>query len=123
MIELLGSLPLWLLASVLNATLMGFALAGLWVFRRHVPPRLQLTYDDAYYAAALVQSAMLLYGLVAALTAVGVWQRYSQVSAVVSSEAREIASLWRDIGGYPQAERDAGRAILRGYTDQVIREA
>ena len=63
LVDLLFELPLWLLAAVLNVWLMAFALGGY-----------------AYYAAALVQSAMLLYGLVAALTAVGVWARYSQVS-------------------------------------------
>jgi hypothetical protein len=123
MIDFLFNLPLWLLAVVLNGWLMGFALAGLWIARRWILPRLRLRYDDAYYAAALVQSAMLLYGLIAALTAVGVWSRYSQVSDVVSGEATAIASLWRDLGGYPQPVRDASRDLLRGYTEQVIQGA
>jgi hypothetical protein len=42
---------------------------------------------------------MLLYGPIAALTAVGVWQRYSRVSHVVSGKATAIASLWRDLDG------------------------
>jgi hypothetical protein len=66
---------------------------------------------------------MLLYGLIAALTMVGVWQRYAQVSDVVSSEATAIVSLWRDLGGYPQPLRDGTRDILRGYTEQIIRDA
>jgi hypothetical protein len=123
LIDFLSDLPLWLLALVLNAWLMGFALAALWIARRWVLPRLRLRYDDAYYAAALVQSAMLLYGLVAALTAVGVWTRYSQAADVVSGEATAIASLWRDLGGYPQPVRDATRGLLRGYTEQVIHSA
>ncbi|HEX7250596.1 MAG TPA: hypothetical protein VF262_09465, partial [Burkholderiales bacterium] len=119
LIELLLSLPLWLLALVLNAWLMGLALAGVWLMRRYVMPRLRLGYDDAYFAAALVQSAMLLYSLVTALTAVGVWQRYTDVSDVVSAEATAIASLWRDLGAYPQPLRDASRDVVRGYTEQV----
>jgi len=119
----LFSLPLWLLAIVLNAWLIGFGLAGLWVFRRYVVPRMRLRYDDAYFGAVAVQSTMLLYGLVAALTAVGVWQKYSQSADVVSGEATSIASLWRDLGGYPQPQRDAMREILRDYTQQVIHEA
>ncbi|MGH7302023.1 MAG: hypothetical protein ACRELZ_01955 [Candidatus Rokuibacteriota bacterium] len=123
MIDLLFSLPLWLLAIVLNVWLMGVALAGLWVVRRRVLPRMQLSYDAAYFAAAVVQSVMLLYGLIAALTAVGVWQRYAQVSDVVSAEAPAIASLWRDLGGYPQPLRDETRDVLRGYSEQVVRDA
>lgn len=123
MIDILTSLPLWLLATVLSVSLMGFSLIGLWVVRRHILPRMRLTYDDAYYAAAVVQSAMLLYGLIAALTAVGVWQRHSQVSDVVSAEATSIATLWRDLGGYPQPVRDETRKVLRDYSEQVVHEA
>jgi hypothetical protein len=123
MIDFVFSLPLWLLAVVVNVWLVGFAAAGLWIVRRHVLPRMRLGYDDAYYAAAVVQSVMLLYGMVAALTAVGVWQKYSQASEVVSAEATAIVSLWRDLGGYPDSLRDETRDILRGYTEQVIRDA
>jgi hypothetical protein len=84
---------------------------------------MRLDYRDASFGAAVVQSSMLLYGLIAALTAVGVWQRYTQAKDVVSGEATAIASLWRDFGGYPQPQRDPLRELLRGYTDQVIHEA
>jgi hypothetical protein len=123
LIELLHRTPLWLLAIVLNAWLIGTALVGIRIARRHVIPRLGLKYDDAYYGAALVQSAMLLYGLIAALTAVGVWSKYSETSDVVSAEATAIAILWRDFGGYPEPERSALRDGLREYTDQVINRA
>src|SRR5262245_23234139 len=123
MIDFLFSLPLWLLAVFLTVWLMGFGLVGLWIVRRRVLPRLHLRYDDAYFGAAVVQSAMLLYGLIAALTAVGVWQRHSQASDIVSGEATAIASLWRDLGGYPSPLRDEMQAVLRGYTEQVIHDA
>jgi hypothetical protein len=123
MMEFLFLLPRWLLALVLNAWLMGFGLVGIWFVRRYVLTRMRLRYDDAYFGAAVLQSTMMLYGLVAALTAVSVWQRYSDASSVVSSEATSIASLWRDLGGYPQPQRDAMRGVLRGYTEQVINEA
>ena len=124
MIDFLFSLPLWALAIVLNVWLMGFALASLWGLRRWVLPRLRLnTNASLFFAAAAMQSAMVLYGLVAALTAVSVWTKHSQVSDTVSSEATAIASLWRDLGGYPQRERDSMREVLRGYTNQIIQEA
>lgn len=123
MMDLLFRLPVWLLALVLNVWLMGTALVGLAIMRRWVLPRLKLAYEDAYYAAAIVQSAMLLYGLIAALTAVGVWQRNSEVADIVSGEATAIASLWRDLGTYPQPHRDATQDLLRGYTEQIIQDA
>jgi hypothetical protein len=113
MIEFLFSIPLGLLAVILNVWLMTVALVGIWIVRRYVLPRMRIGYDDAYYAAAVVQSAMLLYGLIAALTAVGVWQRYSQVSDIVSGEATAITSLWRDLGGYPDPVKTASQDLLR----------
>lgn len=122
--DLLFVMPLWLLAVALNLWLMGFGLACLWAVRRWLMPRLRVRQDQAlFYGAAAMQSGMVLYGLVAALTAVSVWSRHSTISDTVSSEATAIAGLWRDLGGYPQPQRDAIRDLLRGYTDQVISRA
>jgi hypothetical protein len=124
MIDFLLSLPLWALAIVLNFWLIGFALASLWALRRWILPRLRIDTDASLFlGAAVMQSAMVLYGLVAALTAVSVWTRHSQVSDTVSKEATAIAILWRDLGGYPQRERDSLHEVLRGYTNQIIDEA
>ena len=54
LIEFLMSLPLWLLAVVLNAWLMGTAWLGVWAVRRWALPRLRITYEDAYFGAAVV---------------------------------------------------------------------
>jgi hypothetical protein len=124
MIDAVYSLPLWALALGLNFWLMGFALASLWGLRRWVLPRLRLDNNATlFFGAAVMQSAMMLYALVAALTAVNVWTKHSQVADTVSREATAIAGLWRDLGGYPQPARDAMREVLRGYTNQIIQEA
>jgi Protein of unknown function (DUF4239) len=123
LVDFLSSLPLWLLAVVLNLWLMGVAVLGVWFVRRRLLPGMKVGYADANYAVAIATSSMLLYGLIAALTAVGVWQRHSEVSGIVSAEAAAIAGLWRDLGGYPQPQRDEMREILRGYTQQIINEA
>src|SRR5687768_11382279 len=124
MIDFLFWLPLWALAIFLNVWLISFVLVGQWAFRRWVLPRVRMESDAAlFFGAAVMQSGMVLYGLVAALTAVTVWSKHSAVSDTVSKEATAIAGLWRDFGGYPQKERDAMREMLRGYTDQVINGA
>jgi len=68
MISFLGSRPQWQLQLGLNVSLMGTAFIGLWLVCRYVQPQMRLTYDDAYFGTAVVQSVMLLYGLNAALT-------------------------------------------------------
>lgn len=122
-IDFLSSLPLWLLGTVLATVLIGIGVGSLWAVHRWLMPRLGLTYEDAEFSSAALQCGMLLYALIAALIAVGVWQRYSQVSDIVSAEATAIASLWRDLGGYPEPTRSDARAILRGYTEQIVNEA
>src|SRR5678815_5397248 len=58
MIDFLFSLPLWLLAVVLNVWLMGFAVASLGAFRRWVLPRLRLGTDASlFYGAAVARAA------------------------------------------------------------------
>jgi hypothetical protein len=123
MMSFLNSLALWQLLLALNVWLIGTAFVGLWFVRRYVQPWMRLSYDDAYYGAAVVQSVMLLYGLIAALIAVGNWSKYSQVSDIVSGEATAIVSLWRDLGYYPEPLRSETQNLLRGYTEQVIHGA
>ncbi len=124
MFEAVFSLPLWAVVLVLNVWLVGFALTGAWAFRRWVLPRLDIGEEaDLFYGAAVLQSAMMLYALVAALTAVSVWNRYSEAGRTVSGEATAIALLWRDLSGYPQPQRQALQETLRVYTVQVIDEA
>jgi hypothetical protein len=123
MIDFLASLPLWLLAIVLNLVLMGIAVGALWLGRRWVIPWMNLKYHDAYVGAVVVQSVMVLYCLIAALTTVGVWTKHSQVADIVSAEATAIAGLWRDFSSYPEPVRGKLQDTLRGYTDQIINGA
>jgi hypothetical protein len=123
MIDFFASIPLWLLALLLNMMLMGIGLAGLWVARRWVVPWMKLRYEDAYVGAVVVQSVMVLYSLIAALTTVGVWTKHTQIADIVSAEATAIAGLWRDFSSYPEPLRGELQDTLRGYTDQVINGA
>jgi hypothetical protein len=124
MIDFLMGLPLWVLGVVLNVWLMTFTLVALGVLRRWVFPRVRMSGEPSlYFTVGVMQAGFMLFGLIAALTAVSVWQRYETVSGVVSDESTAIASLYRDVSGYPQPPRDALQETLRGYTRQIIQEA
>ena len=124
MIDFLTGLPLWVLGLVLNVWLIGFTLVALGILRRWVFPRVRMSSEPAlYFSIGVMQAGFMLFGLIAALTAVSVWQRYEQVSGVVSEEATAIAGLYRDFSGYPQPQRGEMQEILRGYTRQIIEEA
>jgi len=123
MLDFLFGLHLWAVALLLIAFLATFALGSVWAYRRFVLPRMRIKPEDAEYSGAVTQSVFVCYGLVAALTAVQVWERYSQVSEIVSNEATTIATLWRDCGSYPSPVKETLRGELRDYTDQVIHGA
>ena len=121
MIDFLMSLPLWVLALLLNAWLMGFTLIALGVLRRWIFPRVRISGEPAlYFSIGVMQAGFVLFGLIAALTAVNVWTRYEIVSGIVSDEATAIAGLYRDVGGYPQPKRDELQKTLREYTQQIV---
>jgi hypothetical protein len=115
--------PLWLSGIVLVGGLAGFALAAQWVVRRRVMCRLHMRPHEAEYPATIITGVMVFYGLVAALVAVTVWERHTLASERTEGEASTIASVWRDLGGYPSPEREALRDTLRGYTEYVIHRA
>ena len=60
------------------------------------------------------------YGLALGLIAVATWENYTEVDAVVTSEAAALTSLYRDLDGYPQPLRGNLETILRDYTRTVI---
>ena len=68
-------------------------------------------------------SFSVLYGLLLGLLAVAAYQNFSSVSDVVTKEASSLASLYRDLQGYPEPVRSDLRAKLAEYTRYVIEDA
>jgi hypothetical protein len=97
MFEFLFDLPLAITGPVIVGSLCLFAIGGLFLVRRRVPPRLRVHVQDSEFTGALVQCVMVFYGLRVALIAVSVFQTYSDVSKIVSQEATAVASLYRGV--------------------------
>ncbi len=123
MIDLLFDLPLVVAGSLIIGGLCLFSVGGLLVVRRRVLPRLRIKAEDSGFSGALVQAIMIVYGLAQALIAVSVWQNYSNVSKIVSDEATQVASLYRDVSGYPEPIRSQLQKELLDYLDYVIHQA
>src|SRR5262249_54851210 len=62
-------------------------------------------------------------GVLLGLLAVAAYQNYSDVEGVIGSEATKLAGLYRDVAGCPEPYRTKLTAILRVYTEYVIKEA
>src|SRR4249919_2413742 len=123
-------MPLWVynvpplvLALLMVVTIAGVSLVGLLLTRRFLLPRFH--YHDGVNDAVsgTVQAIGVFYGITVGLIAVGVWNTNSDASTLVSKEATAIASLYRDVSGYPQPIRDELHSKLREYTLYIINDA
>jgi len=120
MFESLFDVPLWIAGPAIILALCLFAVIGLLVVRRHVLPRLRVHSEDSEFSGAMLQSVMVFYGLAVALIAVSVWQTYGDTSKLASQEAASLASLYRDVGLYPEPQRSELQLAIREHLDNII---
>jgi hypothetical protein len=99
------------------------SLFGLFLARRFVIPRLHYSEGVNDAISGTVQAIGVFYGITVGLIAVGVWNTHTSAAELVSRESTAIATLYRDISGYPQPVRDELRAKLREYTVFIIEQA
>ena len=116
----LYDLPSWLFALIVISAFVTFGLVGLrltrgWVRRIHGTDH---SHNDivGYFLAALT----VFYGITLGLVAVGTWSTFSAASDKVDAEAQIVASLYRDVGSYPDPRRNALRGDLAGYLTDVV---
>lgn len=98
------------------------ALGGLVLVRRKLLPRLRFHDGVNDAVSGTVQAIGVFYGITVGLIAVSVWTNYSNASALVSSEAVAIASLYRDVSGFPEPKRTALRTQLHDYTVEIVQK-
>ena len=107
MFDSLFDLPLLIVGPAIIGSLCLFAVVGQALVRRLVLPRMRIHVETRNITVAMLQSIMVFYGLAVALMAVSVSQTYSDVSKIISTEAINLAALYRDVSGYPEPIRDA----------------
>jgi len=119
----LYDLPLWVVGLFLVVVMGGLAAVGLRFVRGRVLPRFQSSEEDGHFTSTMVHSIMVFYALTVAMIAITVWETYDAAAKIVSEEATELATLYRDVGAYPPPTQAQLQAALREYTESVIREA
>jgi uncharacterized protein DUF4239 len=122
--------PIWVYEiSSLNALLVIFgfielfSLLGLFAARRYLVSRFHYGANINDAVSGTVQAIGVFYGITVGLIAVGVWNTNTSAQDLVSREASSIATLYRDVSGYPSPIREQLRAGVRDYTLFVINEA
>jgi hypothetical protein len=123
-------MPIWLYdvsprtaALIMVVFIECIALTGLLLVRHLLIPKLRYHEGTHEAVSGTVQAIGVFYGITVGLIAVAVWNTNSNASELVSKEAASIASLYRDVTGYPSPIRDELRSKLNEYTEFVINEA
>src|SRR5438067_1149450 len=116
-------LPDWLCGVIIIGGFVLTAVAGLPVFKRLTARRLHLTEEMNNDIVFFAEAIAVFYSLTVGLIAVGVWSNYSSVSDIVSADAANIASMYRDVSGYPEPIRTDLEGQVRGYTEFIINQA
>lgn len=110
--------PLPLLGILVVGTCVGTATTAMLAVRRF---RLHDFSEDVRTNALGVLGAVAtIYGLILALSAVQVWQDYTDAGNAATREATEVGDLYRDAAAYGGAEGRKIEAAAREYVQSVI---
>jgi hypothetical protein len=113
-------LPNWLLCALIITVVVGLALIGLFLSRPIVRRIVGSSSKHNDVVSYFLGSLGVFYGLALGLIAVATWENYTAIDGVVSMEAAAVASLFRDLDGYPQPLRTRLETMMRDYTRVVI---
>ena len=114
------NLSLWQFGILCCATFVGIGIVGYFLTKPLVrwlmgpPPGHNEGVD------VIVGAVTLLYGLILALIAVGVWEQFTRADDAIGQEAAVLRSLYRDVETYPEPARTDLTHQLREYTKYVI---
>jgi hypothetical protein len=113
-------LPNWVLCIGIVFVFVSAALIGLFLSRPFVRRIVGASSKHNDVVSYFLGSMGVFYGLALGLIAVATWENYTEIDGVVSMEAAAVASLYRDLDGYPQPLRGRLETMMRDYTRLVI---
>ena len=108
-----------LTAILFLATFSAFAVIGVLVKQRFAR-RLRWRENDV--VGFVIAVVGVVYGVILAMIAIAVWERYETVEMAVTNEASAAADLYRGFEGYDQPARDQLQARVTAYLVAVTED-
>jgi Protein of unknown function (DUF4239) len=113
-------IPNSLFALLCIGVFVAFGLLGLPLTRRFVRRVHLVDHSHNEIVGFYLAAVTVFYGITLGLVAVGTWTNYSAVQDRVDHEAQTLASLYRDVDGYPEPYRTKMTGDLKSYANEVI---
>jgi hypothetical protein len=113
-------IPNWLLGLLTVSVFLLVSLLGLVVVRPLVRRLVggSSAYNDV--VSYIFAGIGVFYGLALGLLAVGTWEDFTAIDGQISTEAAQLAGLYRDLDGYDQPMRGRLEAKLRNYVQIIL---
>ena len=116
--QVFGSMPVPYGAPLFIAGIVLLALIGARVFHHFVPAALLDDHNDiAGFVFAVVG---VIYAVLLAFVAVGVWDRFQQAESRTYDEAAQLAVVYRNADLFPAQEHTL-RTELAGYVNEIVK--
>jgi len=116
-------LPTGLLGLLIVGSFVGLTILGLRFFHLRLHRSPLATLIDNGTVGWFFSGVSLLYGLTLGLITVATWGNFTESASIASREAAVMASLYRDLAGYPVGQQAVLKAELRDYTRFIIQKS
>jgi hypothetical protein len=111
-------LPPWLLFAGVLVVTVGLSTLGLWLSRRVLNRREELTHNDV--AGPIIATVGTILAVILSFLLVTVWQEYDGVAATVVQEERAVADLFRLSDHLREPASTTLRLLMRSYVNEVV---
>jgi hypothetical protein len=119
-VDLVYSLPTFLVGAIIVAVSVAGSVAGLVVFHRYVSIDVRRAHNDV--AGFIISVVGVIYAVLLAFIAVAVWADFNKTEGIVEREASLAGDIFVDALDTPEPVGGEIRRHLREYVDRVVHD-
>jgi amino acid transporter len=117
------NLPTWQLYLMIIAFFVGFALIGPFLISDRIERKFGLSYSQNEIVTAYLSLVGAFFGITLGLIAVGTYENFNKVEAIVNDESSALAALYRNVNMLDYPKKTELETTLKTYTHYVIEQA
>ncbi|HEV8615284.1 MAG TPA: DUF4239 domain-containing protein [Methylomirabilota bacterium] len=120
MVEVVYTLPTWAVGIAIVAITSGFAVTGLALVNRFMPPGVREHHNNV--ANPITNIVAVVYAVMLAFLVIAVWQDFGKADDIAQREASSVSDVYRAARAYPEPLQRRVRTGLEDYVRLVVSE-
>ena len=117
---LLLNVPTIVIGLVILVISVGFAVGGVLLVRRCIPPSKLKSHHDI--AGPIFSTLGVIYAVLLGFTTIVVWQDFNDANTTLVKEANYYSDIYRDMSGLSAAFREKADTAMDAYIDALIND-